>query len=79
MKYVFCLLVSVTMLQGCVYYKIHDNASGTEYITNNWKMNTNPYTGSMGFTDMKTGKFVILQTYERETISKMDADIEIGR
>lgn len=73
-----CILFSISLCTGCTYYRVRDASSGREYITNNWNANQNPYTGSMALQDLKTGKTVVLQSYELERISSEDAKAEIG-
>lgn len=65
-------------LSGCTYYRVRDVASGKEYVTDNWHMGQSGWNGATSFTDLKTGKGVVLQSYEVERLNGDVAKAEIG-
>ena len=66
-------LICMVCLNGCQHYLVTSADSGKQYVTNNWKMGQNTYTGSLGFTDLTSGKYVVLQEYELEAITEQRA------
>ena len=74
----FATAIFCGLLTGCQYYRVRDVSSGKEYITNNWSMAESGWTGTTKFNDLKTGKQVTLQSFEKEAISENVAKAEIG-
>ncbi len=66
------------VLSACSYYEFTDNASGKQYLSKAGQFNMNAYTGSLGLTDLQTGNFVVLQTYEMRKVPKDEAERRLG-
>ena len=80
MKTLFALALLILSLTGCTtYYEVTDSNSGKVYLTNNWHLGQNMYTGSAALKDLPTGKTVVLQSYEMEKVDAHYAERVIGR
>ena len=74
-----CVLL---VLIGCQqYYRVTSTTNGSEYVTESSDMSMNDDTGVLRFKDFKTGRFVVLQEYEMETIplKRARAIVEAGK
>ena len=71
-------LLAITCCGCTTYYSVRDSASGREYITDNWNLGQNPYTGSMAIKDLQSGKTVVLQSYEMERMKTDEAKAILG-
>jgi hypothetical protein len=71
------VLLALLPCAGCQYFRVRDVATGKEYITNNWSMGQSGFSGATQFVDLKTGKTVVLQSYETERIPTDVAQAEI--
>jgi len=67
-----CGLAAVLALAvvGCQHYEVTDVDTGKSYVTRQGKLKRNGRTGVIGFTDLRTDRFVTLTEYEMERISK---------
>ena len=79
MRRVFTAILFLAMLPGCAYYEITDPSAGRRYVTDNWHLSQNEFTGSIEFTDLATHADVVLQSSEKREITSGQADNDIAQ
>lgn len=73
MKRAIILIGSILLLAGCGPFRVRDITTGKEYITNGFD-----YSPRIQFTDLKSGKWVVLSSCEIERITPDVANKEIA-